>query len=420
MKLLNITTSYILILILSALSLWSMYFYFSIRREFYENIDEFLKNRQFEILQETKVNPEFLKHPVWKTDFKIEKISKDAYDTIKEGFEDVQVFEPLEKEYEPYRNFESTFSRSGQYFKLTITASLLDTEEIIDTIRNNVMLLYFILLILLFLFNKVLLQRLWRPFYTTLGNLKKYRLDKDPEMMIDKTYINEFKELNHTVAHLVKKNQEVFQNQKQFIENASHEMQTPLAKASAKIEHLIQHPDLNSETAKAIQSINEDLEKLSGLNKSLLLLSKIENDQFHEKQSLNIGDLIQKICNDYGDFIQFKNLQLVIEMQEPLIKLLNPFLAEILFRNLIKNAIYHNYAEGYMKIVITNTKATISNTGKEYKSDTDLLFNRFSKDSDRPDSLGLGLAIVKAVCNLYGYTISYQVVQNIHMLEVGF
>ena len=419
MKLLNITTSYILVLILTALSIWSVYFYYSIKREFYENIDEFLENREFEILQEAKTNSDFLKQPVWKTDFKIEQLTKYAFDTITKKFEDIQLFEPLEKEYEPYRKLETRFSQSGEYYKLTITASLLDTAEIIDTIRNNVILLYVILLILLFIFNRLLLQRLWRSFYITLQNLKKYRLDKDPQMVFDKTYISEFKELNQTVSDLVRNNYETYQNQKQFIENASHEMQTPLAKASGKIENLIQDPNLAPETANIIQSINEDLERLSGLNKSLLLLSKIENNQFHDKEEVNFGELIEKIGYDFTEFIEFKQIRLKIEKEDIIIKPLNLYLAEILFRNLIKNAIYHNIPDGFINIKITKNEVTITNTGKEYKGDTEALFNRFIKNSDSKDSLGLGLAIVRTICNLYSYRVLYSVDRNIHQLMVS-
>lgn len=301
---------------------------------------------------------------------------------------------------------------------MNITASLLDTEEVIDSIRNNVIILYIILLVLLFTFNKVLLQRLWRPFYITLENLKQYRLDKDPHMSFDKTYINEFRELNQTISLLIQKNNQVYQNQKQFIENASHELQTPLARAAGKIEHLIQHSDLSYDIAQVVQSINDDLEKLSGLNRSLLLLSKIENEQFHENEEVNIGNLTEKMGEEYADFIAFKKVEWSLVKEKEIVKFADPFLMEILLRNLIKNSIYHNIPGGVINIIVTDNKIVIENTGKEFVGNTDRLFNRFTKNSDNKESLGLGLAIVKAICRLYGLRISYTVEKGLHKVIV--
>jgi len=201
---------------------------------------------------------------------------------IKQGYNKILVLEPVENEPEPYRQLTTTFSNNKGYFKLTISASLVESDELMGTILFTVFLLYLVLLISVVYLNRKLLQKLWKPFYSTLRSVRNYRLEQHRQINFYETKVVEFKELNETISQLIQNNLRAYQNQKQFTENASHEIQTPLAIARSKAELLIENPDLTAEQAELANVITENLTRLARLNKSLLLISKIENNQFPE------------------------------------------------------------------------------------------------------------------------------------------
>ena len=277
-----------------------------------------------------------------------------------------------------------------------------------------------ILIVLIFFLNRILLQKLWNPFYETIIKVKQYRLDKGSKMALSSSKIIEFEELNNSIEELIENNLNVYLNQKQFIENASHEMQTPLGVIRNKVDLLTELPSLNIEQAALIDAITEQVDRLTRLNKTLLLLSKIENNQFTEKESVNIDTIIEEYCEDFVDLIDFKKITLSIDKHSPAILLMHMDLARILISNLIKNAINHNIYGGFINITIEANKLVLINSGKELHSSPEILFERFNKRSDNPQSSGLGLAIVKSICSFYNFSISYSYSEQKHTIEIIF
>ncbi|NOY60209.1 MAG: HAMP domain-containing histidine kinase [Calditrichaeota bacterium] len=421
MKLLNITTKYFLVLLLTILTLWTAVFYFVIKNKISENVDEFLDNKKLEIVRETESNPGLLNWKLsYKSDFKIEKITPQEADTIKEHFSKIWILEPLENDLEPYRQLTTSFSNKQGYFKLTITTSLVESNELIGTILITVILLYLVLVISVAYLNRKLLQKLWQPFYSTLNQVKKYRLEQHRSINFDSTNVVEFRELNETISQLIKNNLQSYRNQKQFIENASHEIQTPLAIAGNKAELLMENPDLTAGQAELIDSITENLNRLSRLNKSLLLLSKIQNNQFPETEKIDIEATIKRIFNDLDELIEFKRITFKPVSKGKAVVKMNPDLAEILFGNLVRNAIHHNTENGFIHLIIRDNGIVIENSSLPFKGDTDHLFERFIKNSNNKNSYGLGLAIVKSICDFYHFTISYTIQKNIHKIILQF
>ncbi|NJE06811.1 sensor histidine kinase, partial [Thermococcus sp. M36] len=141
------------------------------------------------------------------------------------------------------------------------------------------------------------------------------------------------------------KAQQDFNSLKQFTENASHELQTPLAIIRTKFDLLIQAETLTQQQIEALQSANDALQRLSNLNKSLLLLTKIENKQFEEKVTINLKELIENKLIQLSELIQNKNIHVTYSLEEITINM-NSDLAEILLNNLLVNAIKHNVPNG--------------------------------------------------------------------------
>lgn len=421
MKLLNITTKYFLVSFLILLLLWAIAFFFIIKSKIENDVDEFLTSRKVQILQAIADNPKLLQEdsPV-QPDYRIEKISPVQAKNISEHYRKIFLTDPVEHEPEPYQQLVTTFFTKTGYFKLTLQTSLVESRELIQIILFTVIALFLVLLLFVVFMNRKLLQKLWRPFYATLDQVGKYRLELPQKIQFPVTKISEFRELNETIDRLIKNNLQAFENQKRFTENASHEIQTPLAIARNKAELLMQNPDLTAEQAELVQAMTENLSRLARLNKSLLLLSKIQNNQFPETEKIDVQTILKKLFDDLNELMAFKNITFKMAAAGKAVVNMNPDLAEMLFGNLVRNAIRHNSENGKIEVTIKEGEVSIENSGLPFDGDTERLFQRFSKNSSHQDSYGLGLSIVKTICDFYRFSISYIVEKNIHKISIRF
>jgi signal transduction histidine kinase len=237
--------------------------------------------------------------------------------------------------------------------------------------------------------------------------LDDFRLDKKKFRELSETRIKEFNMLNESVQNLLRTNIAIFNSQKQFIENASHELQTPLAIGINKLELLAGDSDLSSDQIRKIGEIIEALQRLSGLNKSLLLLSKIENKQFIAEGEVSFDEVFRRIIQDFSDFAEFQKIEINYLCENDWIYRINKDLAEMLVMNLVKNAITHNRKGGEVNIMLQADTFIIENTSNEPSMPSETLFERFSKKSKSRGSTGLGLAIVKAITDVSGLDVSY-------------
>ena len=189
-----------------------------------------------------------------------------------------------------------------------------------------------------------------------LKQLKTFRLEK-PSIVMRPTKIEEFRLLNEAVQKMLQSNIDVYSSQKQFIENASHEMQTPLAISINKLEALSEH-QLNEEGSILLGSALDNLERLTRLNRSLLLLSKIENKQFVSTENININELVKNILKDFSDQLDFSQITVTVNEEGECNIIMNSDLASVLISNLIKNSIVHNHTAGTIEIIIQNKNSS--------------------------------------------------------------
>ena len=260
---------------------------------------------------------------------------------------------------------------------------------------------------------------LWKPFYNTLTKLNAYDIKNHEHLAFSKENILEFQQLNNALTKMTDKIYLDYLQQKEFTENASHEMQTPLAIIKANLTLLMQSSNLSESEMNHLQTIENTTKKMASLNKALILLSKIENNQFKENEAVNLISIINKTVANYIDLIEIKNIQLKLNLQNDLQITINPTLAEILLSNLVQNAIKHNVNRGVITIELIQNKLIISNSGEALTINPTELFTRFKKDDASKDSLGLGLAIVKSICNICHLKIDYSYSNNLHTFSLN-
>lgn len=420
MKLLNYTSKYLLILLLPLITIWAVIFYYALLDEIYDSLDDGLENQKMVILQ----NPESIEGAFANQDFKkgnhvITKIDQHEYSNFKESYRDTLMFMQNENDYEPVRVYESIFKDSVGYYKIKIITSMVEEDDLIENLAVYLVILYFLMLVSIVLLNNILLRKIWKPFNSLISQLKSFRIEKETTLKIKESDIEEFQLLNQTMEQLTEKSRKSYLNQKHFIENASHELQTPLAISINKLELFSEKNNLNEEQLKDIGFVLDNLGRLTRLNKSLLLLSKIENQQFIEEESLDFEHLIIRIAEDFNDLLQHKEMELKISFNEKLEYKMNKDLAIILLTNLIKNSIVHGLKKEVITIDVSSKKLTVSNFGVATALDSNNLFSRFKKMNTDSRSTGLGLAIAKAIAQKYQLELTYDYTET-HNFTIHF
>ncbi|MEP6926873.1 MAG: HAMP domain-containing sensor histidine kinase [Ginsengibacter sp.] len=403
----------IIVLLLSAII-----YYFFIKAALIHQLDKSLKVEEREITDYIKENNQ-LPEPSNSKDEQ-ENYSQANETKVNRKFSSVDLFNKEHNEYISYRQLEFPVTVSGKLYKADVRKSQVETEDLIELILKITLAIVMLLLITLFLINRFVLSKLWKPFNSTLYQIKQFNLSGTDEMQLQQTDINEFTELNTAVSFMTKRASHEYNEIKNFTENASHEIQTPLAIIKSKLELLSQSESLKEDHMNTIQSVYETANRLSKLNQSLILLTKIDNRQFSETEKVDLSTLIVDHLNNYEELINAKQI-IVTKNIEPNVNVtMNETLAEILIVNLMTNAIKHNIDSGSIQITLSKKYFSISNTGNKLQSEPSELFERFKKDRVNSDSLGLGLSIVKKICERYGYEISYDYSSLMHTTTINF
>jgi len=330
-----------------------------------------------------------------------------------------QVVSGVEK-YELYRQLTSVENLQNRTYRIVTRTSLVRNQDYILIVTLSVGIVVLLLMITVYFVNTHVMKKAWLPFYENLQIVKNFSVEDNKPITLEKSGIEEFEELNDSLTRLTDKIISDFNNLKEFTENASHEMQTPLAIMQSKSEMLLQSENLDPDHIQHIRAIYTSVQRLSKLNKTLLLLSKIENNQFAEKETLNVNKSIEKQLEIFEDFIENKELELVMNTAMDVTIEANPLLFDMVISNLISNAIKHNIKGGSITISTTKLFVSVSNSGAPTTLDSLSLFERFKKESRSSNSFGLGLAIVKKVCDNYNWKITHSFAEDQHNISIYF
>ena len=307
---------------------------------------------------------------------------------------------------------------NGKPYRVAIRKSMIQSYKLIESVSAAIIAFLGLLMISMFFFHRRLSGKLWEPFYDSLARIKDFDWTKGEKLQLADSNITEFNELGDVMEKMASKMQHDYKSLREFTENASHEIQTPLALINARVEQFIQSGDLGKDHTYWIEEIYHASRRMSRLNQGLLLLAKIENQQFTGLEEIDLSKFVENKLTDFEDILSHKQINVQIQSSGSFYKTMSPALADIMIANLLNNAIRHNRMNGSLHIETGNKYFQISNTGNVLKTDPERLFERSKKESSGTESLGLGLAIVKQICDNYGLHISYENRDSIHIISV--
>jgi signal transduction histidine kinase len=280
----------------------------------------------------------------------------------------------------------------------------------------------FFLILSILLVSNIIINRInfkiWNPFYKNLDRLKSFSASDKDELQLTKSEIDEFRDLNNSLAELTNRIRNDYRHLKEFSENASHELQTPLSIIKVKIESMIQDENLDRKHLDKIQSIYKMINRLSRLNKSLTLLSKLESIEYEKKSEISLEEFITKKINDFSEIAGANQITIKTNFYSDKIITVNSDLLEILFSNLLSNAIRYNVKSGIIEIDLSGDELVIKNSGNPPKKETQKMFERFEKGEQSEESSGLGLTIVKQICSANKFDIQYTFENPFHIIRI--
>jgi len=309
----------------------------------------------------------------------------------------------------------------GQAYRVTTFISGKEYRHLLIKVGIGEAVIFIMLLMAIIVVNRSASRRLWKPFYTTMGAVGGYDVRQNKPLPLDtSTGIEEFDRLNKTLLELLDRVDQAYRGQKQFTENASHELQTPLAIIRSKVELLIEGPGLNEDSAQLLQEIIEANDRLSQMNKNLLLLTRIENGQYPEVQRVNVSGLLERGVEFFKDYYGNEGIGTTTALEAGVEIVANPALAEILINNLLRNAYIHNISGGWVDVQLSAAALVIKNSGGVIEGDPERLFDRFRKGRVDNRTTGLGLALVRQIAEVYRYGIRYTYREGVHRLELAF
>lgn len=409
MKLIKRTYIYTSFSLIPLLIFGSLFAFYMIEYIGYEETDEFLTYEMERLVKYHELNNDL-------PDFhKVADILEDVK-YPEPVFKDTLLLEPGDNEMVPHRELRFSINHNGRDFTIVIRQILLGRDDIAQGTLMIIFGLLFLFSVFVVLTVNFAARKIWKPFYITLNKIMAYKI-RDPLPVFKNSGIDEFNALNSTLQTFIKKISDDFLHNKQFNENASHELQTHLAVIKASTGKLLGNTGFTEEQLLELKKIHSAATKLSQAQKSLLLLSKIGNNEFGNNSTLNLADILKSSLSFFEETIGLLQIKLNKEIADCTV-FLDAGLAEILVNNLIKNAVKHNVQNGFISLKLTANELMIENSGANFKGNTDTLLQRFGKGEN--GNIGIGLAIVKEICELYDFKLNYTVSQGKHKISIRF
>jgi len=404
----NLITT-IIVLLVSSIT-----YYFIIRGILITQIDKDLKVEEQEIheyVNENHALPMASNYKGQEIKFEVAKTNN-----IKREIESSSLFRVKSNEEKPVRILTFPITVDGILYKAIVIKSQVETEDLLKLIVLITAAIFLLFLVIISLMNRLLLARLWQPFYHTLEQLKSFNLRSSNKLELSSTNLEEFSQLNSSVLEMTKRISNEFEALRSFTDNASHEMQTPLAIINSKLDLLLQNS--SEKQVEQLQAVYDATGRLTRLNKTLLLLTKIDNEQYKNSEKINLKLLLEQKFQQFEELIKGKNLKLTYKLEDANV-ILNKELADILLNNLLSNAIQHNYSGGHIHCSLTKEEFSISNSGPALTFSEQQIFERFQK-SDHSNGTGLGLAVVNQICESSHINIRYAYSNGEHTFSIKF
>lgn len=421
MKLFHLVLWRISLALIVVLTVWAGFFYMAVVEEVNDEVDDTLEDYSEGLIIRALSGEDMPTASNGSNNqyYLYEVSESDAASHPQITYRDEMVFITEKSETEPARVLITIFrTEDERYMELVVYTPTIEKLDLLRAILGWIIFLYVLLLLIILSINIWVFRKNMKPLYVLLKWLDSSQLGKKNEPLENTTKITEFRKLNAATMAFAERGEKLFEQQKTFIGNASHEMQTPLAICRNRLEMLMEDETLTEHQLNELIKTHQTLENLTRMNRSLLLLCKIENGQFADTRSVCLNDILTHYLDDYKEVYAYRNITVTVTTDSSFCVEMNDSLVSVLVTNLLKNSFVHNIDGGFIYIKITANTFEISNTG-EKPLDRERIFERFYQGQKKEGSTGLGLALVDSICKANHLKIDYTYVENRHIFTIS-
>lgn len=377
--------------LLIVLTVWTVFFYFTMIDEINDEVDDALEDYSETIIIRSLAGKELpSKNDGTNNSYSIRPITREEagqYPAIE--YYDADIYIKEKEETEPARVLRTIFAdKDDNYFLLEVSTPSFEKEDLREAVANWILFLYIVLLVTLLTVSIWVFYRMPAPAIraTALagqlfaGQAARTCSQRHPYPGIPQTE-RSCRPGRRTFGTAI-------QTAEAIHRNASHELQTPLAVCNNRIEWLLDNTELTEEQMEELFKTKHTLNYIVRLNKSLLFLSRIDNGQFTDSRPVEINSIVKRLLDDYKEIFSHYEAQISLEEQGRLTITMNETLAEALVSNLLKNAFIHNKEKGHVRVTIQTNSLTLANTGQTEPLDSEHIFERFYQGSKKKESTG--------------------------------
>lgn len=405
MRLFHIIRKYLLLTLFSIMILGGVSIFFIFKIFIHQSTDQILYEYKTRIENYVALNDtmiEFTTSVIQPQ--RVEQRIINPTDNYPLGIKDTLLYNENSGAFLPYRQLYFTIEYKNRLHLVNVNQQTFEFGDLLYVLIGSILALFLLFFVFTYLVDFYLKKKVWSPFNDTLEKLDDYDLEIGRNLSLTNSGIKEFDKLNEVVNKMVGKINSDYENTKNFSEDISHEMQTPLAIIKSRIDIIRQEHTLDKDSIVSLSVISNAVSRLSNLNKSLLLLTKIRNDQFQDIVKVNVKQVITDFLENIEELIEAKAITVDIACDDLFIDM-DLTLSDILISNLLVNAIRHNTNEGFVKIQLSDDKLIIENSCLPQENKENL-FDRMVSNKSK-DSIGLGLNLVKSICDKNGFDVSY-------------
>ena len=412
MKLLNRTIYFLITTMLFVFLVGSVVFYFILKSSTDKEIDDELNSRMVFLIEEISTRPENygnLSIPGYIT---IELIKQE--EMLPPASRDTILLKHEDNSYKMYRTLRFDVESGSEVFRVHVYKSLLESNELIERIILIDTIIMILFILFLYLINRFMFGWVWSDFFRTVEKLKSYDVNSVKSIEFGESEITEFKLLNAALNQMMEKIRNDYENVKEFTGNISHEIQTPLSVIRLKCDLLLQSSPLKTEQALLIRDIQTTNSRLSKLNKTLVLFTKLENNQFPLKENISLNEVVERHVEIFSSLAEVRNISINYQEKDDFLIEGDPMLIDVLIVNVIKNAVTHNIENGIVHIEVGRNEMLISNSGPNDDLSGLDIFERYKKIGKSDGTFGLGLSLAKNICDLYNLKLVYIYKDGLH------
>jgi len=313
----------------------------------------------------------------------------------------------IEGDIEVYRILNYKFSYHTNWYNLEVGETMTALQSIKNSIRFYTLIVLVIALLITLVADYAFSNFLLKPFYLIID--KKINKVDDPlhyNYQNIPTSTDDFNILDNSVNTLMRKINTLFALEKQFIANVSHELLTPISILSTRFENMLNTPEIPVEHENKIYASIKTLNRLKVIINSLLLISKVENNQYLKTEEIDLRQELNDIYEDLEDRIADKGINYQIDLHNDHKFIGNKALMHTLLMNVINNATKYNREGGNITVTgkIKDQKYLLTIADSGLGMSKELLknaFDRFKRGNTEENGFGLGLAIVQSIASFH-------------------